>query len=899
MKTDIVGDKDKFLKFLRPEKKVVAKTTKDKMFLSLKRQRTTKPKSQIQKMSDAITAKKLKNFDEIRDYLLSKYTNVKEKTINFLSAIAKSRVINGRINLTDSFANNPIIYRLACNAGNTAWLSNDILFIAFFMRSLIKGLPCIPIDSRAKIKYMKVISPPFLAEGEIKRGFIQDGSPYFFAYGVSGNANFEDFFKFDKPYNTFNYDGYTYFANMYNGGILICKNDMTAKAKELYEGQKTFSFAGNKRELKEKSIEIKSKPRFIQNKLIPDSFCSAYVQYPVSVPITVEFSVVIDYNSMFDAIIAFAKANGGAISFNIDFINWYNLQAVMDMFAALAIVGPSFGLPNDTAQFCGKIVDYYNNYRVVFECWGKNQKDLERLTLDFYNSFNTKIQFDKMSDMKKTYANLFSEYEELLDDESYELAHVFFNDVNYLGKWNCCIKNQLNKNYSRPLYSSVLEMLTAITKSQSNLLIEKLKKVANAIYNATSTNFQESKCLFNKIISPGAFFGDGVVGQIERNTYIDEIVKDYLDGSAKRSEVERAVSSDVEDILNNITVYRQQVINNNVDKYMAMEGKNIEEKGYDSETVKLKLKEFLNNLLNSNKEAMNTVNKAISLVRPLNPENVKAVDLGKDWMDNYVREILKTMKAKIEEKKIDAKIKSLKHDKDMLSMSSGSGSKKKVFGAWKSLGKGYSGEIGDYRSMSVVDEIPEFDEVSSADIRSHAIEPEKTEDGTKYSFDEFDFIVQDGIENNMSKWITHMITRSGMFADYILNDEMVEKMMAEDPGRLSIAFPIAAPVLTYIRKKIKAPTMDSFIQGKAEIPEPKEGEIPDDTIAKLKGINAYILSNSGGTGREAIKAENSFNVNKMLANYKKEYDNASTNLYPKLGPIIKELKSYQSAASIK
>lgn len=897
MKTDIVGDKDKFLKFLRPEKKVVAKTTKDKMFLSLKRQRTTKPKSQIQKMSDAITAKKLKNFDEIRDYLLSKYTNVKEKTINFLSAIAKSRVINGRINLTDSFANTPIIYRLACNAGNTAWLSNDILFIAFFMRSLVKGLTCIPLDSRAKIKYMKVISPPFLAEGEIKRGFIQDGSPYFFAYGVSGNVNFDNFFKFEKPYSTFNYDGYTYFANMYNGGILICKNDMTAKAKELYEGQKTFSFAGNKRELKEKSIEIKSKPRFIQNKLIPDSFCSAYVQYPVSVPITVEFSVSIDYNSMFDGIIAYAKANGGAISFNIDFINWYNLQAIMDMFAALAIVGPSFGLPNETAQFCGKIVDYYNNYRIVFECWSKNQKDLERLTLDFYNSFNTKIQFDKMSDMKKTYANLFAEYEELLDDESYELARIFFNDVNYLGKWNCCIKNQMNKNYARPLYSSVLEMLTAITKSQSNLLIEKLKKVANAIYNATSTNFQETKCLFNKIISPGAFFGDGVVGQIERNTYVDEIIKDYLEGSVKKSELERAVSSNVEDILNNITIYRQQVINNNVDKYMAAEGKNIQDKGYDVEKVKLKLKDFLNSLLNTNKEAMNTVNKAIANVRPLNPENVKTVDLGKEWMDNYVREILSDMKAEKDEKKLEKRIEGLKREKDLIK--SAKISKKKTFGAWKSLGKGYSGEIGDFRTMSVVDEVPDVDEISSAELRSHAVEGEPTDEGTKYSFDEFDFIVQDGIENNMSKWITHMITRSGMFNDYILNDDMVTKMMSEDPARLSSTFPIAAPVLTYIRKKLKIPTMDTFVQGKAEIPEPMKNEMPDDLSNKLKGINAYILSNSSGNGYEAIKAENSFNVKKMLNNYKKEYDDASENLYPKLSSFVKELKSYQTAVESK
>ena len=897
MEIDIVGDKDKFLKFLRPEKKVVAKTTKDKMFLSLKRQRTTKPKSQIQKMSDAITAKKLKNFDEIRDYLLSKYTNVKEKTINFLSAIAKSRVINGRINLTDSFANTPIIYRIACNAGNTQWLSNDILFIAFFMRCLVKGLTCIPLDSRAKIKYMKVVSPPFLAEGEIKRGFIQDGSPYFFAYGVSGNANFDDFFKFEKPYRTFSYDGYTYDANMYNGGILICKNDMRAKAKELYEGQKTFSFAGNKRELKEKSIEIKSKPRFIQNKLIPDSFCSAYVQYPASVPITVEFSVNIDYNSMFDGIIAYAKANAGAISFNIDFINWYNLQAIMDMFAALAIVGPSFGLPNDTAQFCGKIVDYYNNYRIVFECWGKNQKDLERLTLDFYNSFNTKIQFDKMSDMKKTYANLFAEYEELLDDESYELARTFFNSDEYLGKWNCCIKNQMNKNYARPIYSSVLEMLTAITKSQSNLLIDKLKKVANTIYNATSTNFQETKCLFNKIISPGAFFGDGVVGQLERNTYVDEIVKDYLEGSVKKSELERAVSSNVEDILNNITIYRQQVISNNVDKYMAAEGENIKEKGYDVEKVKLKLKDFLNSLLNTNKEAMNVVNKAIANVRPLNAENVKSVDLGKEWMDGYVREILSDMKIEIDTKSIDKKMESLKKEKDFLSMSSSKGSKKRIFG--RSLGKGYSGEIGDYRSMSVIDEIPDIDEMSSADIRTHVVNPEKTEDGTKYDFGEFEFITEDGVENNLSKWITHIIARSGMFNDYIVNDKMVELMMTEDPAKLSSVFPIAAPVMTYIRKKLKMPTMDTFVQGKADIPEVKKDEMPDELAEKLKGINAYILSNSSGTGADAIKAENSFNVKKMLLGYKDDYNNASKSLYPKLGSYVKELRSYKNALEAK
>ena len=63
--------------------------------------------------------------------------------------------------------------------------------------------------------------------------------------------------------------------------------------------------------------------------------------------------------------------------------------------------------------------------------------------------------------------------------------------------------------------------------------------------------------------------------------------------------------------------------------------------------------------------------------------------------------------------------------------------------------------------------------------------------------------------------------------------------------------------------------------------------------------NAYILSNSSGTGADAIKAENSFNVKKMLLSYKDDYNNASKSLYPKLGTYVKELRSYKNALEAK
>ena len=187
---NVLNDKDDdYEKYLKPEKKVKKeKEIRNKTFLSLKRKRQQKQRSDIQNALIEIMGKNLKSMDEIRGYLASKFLNYSDSTIRFMSDIAQTKVVNGKLVVSDSFANKNIVYRVCSDLVNVSFITNDTLWIAMHFRKKINttNYSALPLTN-ITIKKMHISGPPFLFNGDLNHGYVQDNSPDFFAFGVDAN----------------------------------------------------------------------------------------------------------------------------------------------------------------------------------------------------------------------------------------------------------------------------------------------------------------------------------------------------------------------------------------------------------------------------------------------------------------------------------------------------------------------------------------------------------------------------------------------------------------------------------------------------------------------------------------------------------------------------------------
>ena len=878
---NVLNDKDDdYEKYLKPEKKVKKeREIRNKTFLSLKRKRQQKQRSDIQNALIEIMGKNLKSMDEIRGYLASKFLNYSDSTIRFMSDIAQTKVVNGKLVVSDSFANKNIVYRVCSDLVNVSFITNDTLWIAMHFRKKINttNYSALPLTN-ITIKKMHISGPPFLFNGDLNHGYVQDNSPDFFAFGVDANIgnnkvnNYDTIFGFKNPATVtrFVYKGKKYSSAEYEGGVLVCGDDLLENATKIYDKQVIFSSENFKKfnNIKPKTIEIKNKPRFIDCTLKPDDFCPAYLSLPIKdMKLHAEFEISFDYNDLFNYGLEYEKTNG-KIDYPSDFIYWDNLESVIDLFAAYALTGSTFGLGDSTKTIFVNICKFYEQYSVNLRIWSKVMLDIQRYVINFFNSFNSKINYDKMKDMREVFLKLVDQYNKLTKDEDKNKIEEFFFSGMKLGNWSKCILNQMNDVLVKNLLNSILNILTNIETGQTDDLITDLEKVANVIYSVTYSSGINDKTLFPVVLSPGAFMGSGkILGKDMRNRYYAEILENYIEEKNAKDIKIKKKNNSVNDFINNLNDLRSQVVSFNVNTYITNNLDGIKKMNINVQEFKRRLTNLANSNLVENKALNDDINVKLFEYKD-KPEKIKEIVFG-NIMDQWAQQILNE---KNEQKKLDSinnSINNLNAQKNNIINNININQKKRKIG--KSLGP-------KLKQKNYLDLLSE--NVSEDDVGSSINFNNQKADGTL-----------------ISKYYTTLVVASGAYDDFINNPEQVQMMLKEDPVKLMISFPLAKPVMDKTIETLGMPTLDNFLMGKGQITGTEK--LAKNLINKNKIINAYVLAqtDTGNTKRDIV-SEMGYDyddVNSEDQSTKEIAQNYLTKQYD----IIKNLQSYKDGFSEK
>lgn len=799
-----IKDDELYRKALR-ERKEKKKPRETRYFptLGLKTKRNKKPQSEIQKIADKIYGKNLQTVEEIKVFIGSEFKKFDELTTTFLHTIAKTKVVNGKISFSDSLANHPIIYRIKVKGSNRQWISNDYLYLAAIYRfGLDNKIGSLDLGGNTKVKSVTVISAPFLYEGDTTKGFIQDNNEDFFCFGIDKlpakdqEAMKADLLDFTKNTYSFTYLNKTYLAksvdNPTNNCMIIINSNDSGNASNYMANQTTFDILSmKKRELKEKTLEIKNKPRFFSTKLVPDKFCPAYVYLNKLVEFNFFYEFEFDYNDLFQNIIN-SITTKGVINLPSDFVYWDNVSDVMDLFSVLAVVGPAFKLPKEQAGYFGFICDKYADIEFPIQVWRKKMLEIQKLAVEFFNSFNSKLNYDKIVDIRGKILKLHDDYKKMVMDPSYKDVSDFFNANNYLGPFNICCKNQLNSDKFQAFLDNFFGVLTKIEVLDSGGLVDEIEKLGNAIYFASySDDTAPNERFFPVLLSPAAFYGDSIrLNANERKKYFNEIVANFMVKAEEAKDRAEVKGENYLNIMKNLLTYRDKILWNNANQFIDSKNEELTRAGLTQEQIikaKDKLYKRLVNLANSKPN----INNEIYQVILKNANNLKALEtlaLPTDMLSDYTKNAVQ----RIIDEKNGIKWKGKKKKRKILKV------KKKIKGSSIEESNAFTGgKYGSALQTILLSTTPE--DVANGQFKSG--KSVITVPTGPY---------KDRPVQPVSQYLTEIIERSGIYADEYFPD-MKEEMIRENPYNIMINYPIAPRLLTHVAKKIGLPPINDAI----------------------------------------------------------------------------------------
>lgn len=827
-----ISNEKKYREALKKKKEEKHRESEYKTLLGLKKKREQKPRSELQKISDKIFSKNITGVEEIRMFIGSEFKKYDEITNKFLSTIAKSKVINGKLVISDTLANRPLLYKLKVKAGERNWISNDGLFLSkIFKQAFPKDIGAINLNSNFQIKNVTVVSVPFLYEGETKKGFIQDNKENFFCFGLEALEGDElestkaNLFNFTTGAIKYRYNNYNYLAKDYNNCTVITTDSRANNALNDYKAQRVFNMPSlKKRELREKVIEIKNKPRYFYSKISPEFFCPAFTLLNQSVEFSFLYDIALDYNEMFTGIIN-SLISTKAPGLPSDFVYWDNVEELIELYAVIAVVGVSFKMPADFANYFSNCCDSYSQIRIPIGIWGKKMMDLQRIVTEFFNSFSTKLNYDKLSDMREKILKINDDYSKLTKDPSYEAVNNFFTKDGFLGRFNVYIKNQLDIKGMQAFLDNFLGVLTKIELLQSDNLVEEIEKMGNAIYYSSLSEGDMNNCLFPILLSPGAFYGASIKPNSgERKKIFEEIVTNFVIKAGDKKEKDDVARGNLIEVMKNLNFYRNSLLNNNAQLFINNNMESLSKNGFNIGDIN-QLKELLYKRLikraNTDPKTAGELYKVITN-NLSDLSKLKDITIDNKYLENMANDIIKEAidkKNGIEKKKVKKPIirKRLVAPKAKIK----SNEAKELDNQPKGAGNNY----GDMLTNILTENTEEM--VDNGQFRIQ---------GKDFAFSSGPFDSRD--INPLSQYLTEMIEKSNIYAEEY-KPEMKNFMYKEHPYNIMKNYPIAPKIMTRIAKAIGLPTVQEAFKNGINVS--KLLTIPEDKSRDLRIVNGLLM----------------------------------------------------------
>ncbi|MBO6243356.1 MAG: hypothetical protein J6O41_02150, partial [Clostridia bacterium] len=417
---------------------------------------------------------------------------LKDNTVGLYHMLVSAKIMNGTIGLTDTLANKKLKrYSYMLDLEGKIFSNDRLMIEDLFVRcsELVneKEKTEARYQDASDVKSCKFCSPSFLYDGKCQKGYYQDFDEHFAAIGLEdlNVKEKEALLTFNKELwvRSWTYNNVQYHVYAYKDATVIASQDIIYNGTgiELYNKMVTFQ-GGKKLALNWKQFELDKKIKYIDMKVFPDDFCPAFLILPRNVKVNVMFVSEYNYNDLYQAIIDLLK-NEGRLVFPTNLFYWDQMDECMDFLAILALM-PNNGLNEDQRTALTEMYDKYKTLKPMLQAFGHVALRVIRYFKDFYYSFTTKINYDKLVTLQKRLADDLEEMRKLKNSSYYpDLIEWLQQMAEQIGVAQYCYKQATSAEFGGTI-DKMISALNDLVDSKGNI-IEQLKNICKCIYFLT------------------------------------------------------------------------------------------------------------------------------------------------------------------------------------------------------------------------------------------------------------------------------------------------------------------------------------------------------------------------------------------------------------------------------
>lgn len=639
-----IENREKFTEALNKEYKR-KKTIRDRMFLELKRSRSKRKESSgIQKFLNIIHKKNAKSNDEIIGALSAAGYSTDEKTRKLLQVLSSVKVVNNKVTFSTQIMNMPLYTYYTCTFPNVKSLTNDILYLWSVLSSTLSSdgkKNLLNITKTASFVDVMVVSQLTDQEGDVFRGYYQDYDGDFCAVNINNLSLPERNKILNLEGNSFEFmfheKEYVAVGNTI-ACIIFRKGLSKEEVNNLYNNMKIIRVDNKKIELKQKTVKIQNKPKFISCRLKGESFCPCFMILPSGIAMNMLYKIQIDNNYLFNFFDEQCKTSKISVGGLPNLLYWNTLESFFDFIQIYLLTSESI---NEATRLLFKeSIELYYKLKPALLLWKNNQLEYQRILYDFYNSFTSKIKYDKLMIIRAKNKKFLENKSFLVQDSTYtELQDLFVK----LKAFSSYINNQFDSSVMY-IANKIDELLDEIHNGTFDS-IDDLKKIGIMIYRVSSIKENDNSFpSFPFILSPGGFLGNTVGGVFDdNNTTLAEMIETFKNVRKKVDQKDKDMRKNVLTLLNSNQQRQEEVIKNAFIEKFKETGLSFDKQAQNVLTT------VINSALKS-KKVKNEINNAIVNEDILNKKivNDELIELNKIITNN-----LDIYLQKIENKKLE------------------------------------------------------------------------------------------------------------------------------------------------------------------------------------------------------------------------------------------------------
>ena len=635
-----------------PENNVREIKSRRLRLLTARKRKKPFPESKLMKFAPEILKQSFTDTLTIRNYIKQKYKEDPDKEVlNVLAVLGKSKIVNGKVLLSDKFANNMLYFHVGMIMDSTKQVfCNDNLYLSYRYESMYtrlskqkENMNVLQYMLNAEMVKAYYVSQSFVYDGPIKKGFYQDYKGDFSAVGTHlvEEAKVQELINgFDRNkcvyfyYKDVRYDVLTWPQNKDIAVIAqdsANNEDVRKHMAEDFTNMKVFHGGTKKAEIGLKDVKASKirKAKFFDMRINPDSFCPAFflLEKEPGVKVYEIFKMKYDLNILFKSLDDEYKKNNGFLFYK-NFCYWDNFSTWYDFLSVYALTS-SILKEKDKKILIAYVDDYYLN-REVLNMWKPLQLLFQRILKEFFNSFQNAIQVGRLEIIRTKLKKYIDDTKTLREDSSFGELKSFLDSTQ---QYSWMMYKQMDPKMFT-LAEAMLEIIdTFLSGKITGQIIESLKDVGQAIYYLSVSG--TSSYIFPIVLSPGAFLGS-LVYNGKKITLLEEIIANFKERTEKKEYDKDEMLNINFDFQKNQDAYRKDVVIANVRKFISNNGLPLSSDNFQ-------------NLVNScminfkkDPKKLEILDKAILRFK-MDNRSIKEIDFGQDeiskWARNYARDL--------------------------------------------------------------------------------------------------------------------------------------------------------------------------------------------------------------------------------------------------------------------